>query len=147
MSQTAYTLYPAEAYAGQLIPDVPFVVESRVATANIPFGRAVQRVTSDTQVGLTAASGIAQGVAIITHETPNDQAEDILTGQNVSVLKRGRVYVEAVGAVTQGAAAYAVVTVGTDQGKVTATVGTNLLIGKFVNGGAGGSLVLVDVDL
>ena len=67
MSQTAYSLYPAGAYAGQLIPDVPFTLESRVATASIPFGRAVQRVTSDTQVGLTASAGVPQGVAIITH--------------------------------------------------------------------------------
>jgi hypothetical protein len=146
MSQTAYTVYPAEAYAGQLIPDVPFTVESRVATANLPFGRAVQRVTSDNQVGLTAASGVPQGVAIITHEYPNDQAEDILSGQNVSVLKKGRVWVEAVGAVTQGASAYAIVTVGATQGKFTATVGSNLLVGKYVTGGTD-TLVLLDVDL
>jgi hypothetical protein len=146
MSQTAYTIYPAEAYAGQLIPDVPFTVESRVATANIHFGRAVQRVTSDNQVGLVAASGVPQGVALIAHEYPNDQAEDILTGQNVSVLKKGRVWVEAVGAVTQGALAYGIVTVGATQGKFTATAGTNLLVGKFVNGGTD-TLVLLDVDL
>jgi hypothetical protein len=146
MSQTAYNIYPAEAYAGQLIPDVPFTVESRVATANIPFGRAVQRVTSDNQVGLVAASGVPQGVALITHENPNDQAEDILTGQNVSVLKKGRVWVEAVGAVTQGALAYGIVTAGATQGKFTATAGTNLLVGKFVNGGTD-TLVLLDVDL
>jgi hypothetical protein len=146
MSQTAYTIYPAEAYAGQLIPDVPNTVESRVATANIPFGRAVQRVTSDNQVGLVAASGVPQGVALITHEYPNDQAEDILTGQNVSVLKKGRVWVEAVGAVTQGALAYGIVTVGSTQGKFTATASTNLLVGKFVNGGTD-TLVLLDVDL
>ena len=146
MSQTAYTLYPAEAYEGQLIPDVPFVVESRVATANIAFGRGVQRVTSDNQVGLTAASGIPQGVALLTHETPNDQVEDILTGQNVSVLKRGRVWVRAVGAVTQGALAYSIVTVGATQGQFTATASTNLLVGKFVTGGTD-TLVLLDVDL
>jgi hypothetical protein len=146
MSQTAYTIYPAEAYAGQLIPDVPFTVESRVATANIPFGRAVQRVTSDNQVGLTASAGVPQGVAIITHETPNDQAEDILTGQNVSVLKKGRVWVQAVGAVTQGALAYGLIAVDANQGKFTATAGSNLLVGKFVTGGTD-TLVLLDVDL
>jgi hypothetical protein len=146
MSQTAYTLYPAAAYAGQLIPDVPFTVESRVATASIPFGSAVQRVTSDNQVGLTAASGVPQGVAIITHEHPNNQAEDIITGQNVSVLKNGRVWVTAVGAVTQGAAAYAIVAVGATQGQFTATAGSNLLVGKFVNGGTD-TLVLLDVNL
>lgn len=146
MSQTAYTIYPAEAYAGQLIPDVPFTVESRVATANIPFGRGVQRVTSDNQVGLIASAGVPQGVAIITHENPNDQAEDILTGQNVSVLKKGRVWVEAVGAVTQGASAYGIITVGATQGKFTATAGSNLLVGKFVTGGTD-TLVLLDVDL
>jgi hypothetical protein len=146
MSQTAYTVYPAEAYAGQLIPDVPFTVESRIATANLPFGRGVQRVTSDNQVGLTASAGIPQGVAIITHENPSDQAEDILTGQNVSVLKKGRVWVQAVGAVTQGALAYAIITVGATQGQFTATAGSNLLVGKFVNGGTD-TLVLLDVDL
>ena len=146
MSQTAYTIYPAEAYAGQLIPDVPFTVESRVATANIPFGRGVQRVTSDNQVGLIASAGVPQGVAIITHENPNDQAEDILIGQNVSVLKKGRVWVEAVGAVTQGASAYGIITVNATQGKFTATAGSNLLVGKFVTGGTD-TLVLLDVDL
>ena len=146
MSQAAYSLYPAGAYAGQLIPDVPFTVESRVATASIPFGRAVQRVTSDTQVGLTASAGVPQGVAIITHENPNDQAEDIITGQNVSVLKNGRVWVEAVGAVTQGAPAYAIIAADATQGKFTATAGSNLLVGKFVNGGTD-TLVLLDVNL
>lgn len=146
MSQTAYTLYPAEAYEGQLIGDIPYTIESRVATANVPFGRGVQRQTSDNQVALAAASGIPQGVAIMTHENPNDQAEDIITGQNVSVLKRGRVWVRAVGAVTQGALAYAIVTVGATQGQFTATASTNLLMGRFVTGGTD-TLVLLDVDL
>ncbi|CAB5223302.1 hypothetical protein UFOVP380_32 [uncultured Caudovirales phage] len=146
MSQTSYSTYPAVAYEGQLLPSVPYTVESRVATASIPFGRAVQRVTSDDQVGLTAASGVPQGVAIIEHDKPNDQAEDVLTGQTLSVLKRGRVWVRAVGAVTQGAPAYAIVAVGATQGQFTATVGTNLLVGKFVTGGTD-TLVLLDVHL
>jgi hypothetical protein len=146
MSQTAYTLYPAEAYEGQLIPAVPYTVESRVATASIAFGRAVQRVTSDNQVGLTAASGVPQGVAIIEHDKPNDQAQDVLTGQTLSVLKRGRVWVRAVGAVTQGALAYAITAVGATQGQFSATSTDNLLMGRFVTGGTD-TLVLLDVDL
>jgi hypothetical protein len=146
MSQTAYTTYPAEAYEGQFIPAVPYTVESRVATASIAFGRAVQRVTSDNQVGLAAASGVPPGVDFIEHDKPNDQAEDVVTGQMLSVLKRGRVWVRAVGAVTQGAPAYAIVDVGATQGQFTATVGSNLLMGRFVTGGAD-TLVLLDVDL
>lgn len=144
MSQTSYSVYRSPAYEGQAIQIDR--VDSRVATANIPFGRAVQRVTSDNQVGLTAASGVPQGVAICTHEQINDQAEDILTGQMVSVLSKGVVYGRAVGTVTQGAPAYAIVTVGATQGQFTATVGTNLLVGKFKTGGTD-TLVEIDINL
>lgn len=144
MSQTSYSVYRQPYYEGQAIKIDR--VESRVATANIPFGRAVQRVTSDNQVGLTAAAGIPQGVAIFTHEQINDQAEDILTGQMVSVLSKGIVAGRAVGAVTQGALAYAIVTVGATQGQFTATAGSNLLVGKFKTGGTD-TIVEIDIDL
>lgn len=144
MSQTSYSVYRAPAYEGQAIKIDR--VESRVATANLPFGRAVQRVTSDNQVGLTAIGGVPQGVVIYTHEQINDQAEDILTGQMASVLSKGVVYGYAVGAVTQGALAYAITTVGADQGKFTATSTNNLLVGKFKTGGTN-AIVEIDVDL
>lgn len=144
MSQTSYSVYRQPYYEGQAIKIER--VESRVATANIPFGRAVQRVTSDNQVGLTAAAGIPQGVAIFTHEQINDQAEDILTGQMVSVLSKGIVAGRVVGAVTQGALAYAIVTVGATQGQFTATAGSNLLVGKFKTGGTD-TIVEIDIDL
>lgn len=144
MSQTSYNLYHSPAYEGQILQRDR--IESRVATANIAFGRAVQRVTSDRQVGLTAASGVIQGVAVRTHNNPNDQAEDILTGQEVSVLSRGRIYGKAVGAVTQGALAYAITAVGATQGQFTATSTNNLLVGKFVTGGTD-TLVEIEVNV
>lgn len=144
MSQTSYSVNRLPSYEGQIIKAER--VESRVAATNLPYGRAVQRVTSDNQVGLTAASGVPQGVVSFTHEQINDQAEDILTGQMVSVLSKGIIYGRAVGTVTQGALAYAIVAVGATQGQFTATVGSNLLVGKFKTGGTD-AIVEIDIDL
>jgi len=123
-------------------------VDSYAAQTAIPFGRGVSQGTAANQVNLAAAAGTFIGVALHTHA--NEQAltggaqYDI--GETVSVGVLSRAWVEAVGAVTVGADAYCITTVGADQGKFTASSGSGALgpVGRFKSAGED-TLVVLEV--
>ena len=70
-----------------------------------------------------------------TQEQPIGGTAAYADTDTVSVVSEGRVWMTANGAVTAGAAAYAIVAAGATQGQATATSTSNLLIGKFLASG------------
>ncbi|QDP67005.1 MAG: hypothetical protein Unbinned3138contig1000_47 [Prokaryotic dsDNA virus sp.] len=151
MSQTTgYGYISTVAQAGQKVDLVFDTVDSFAAEGAVPFGVAVIRGTADDQCQVADSdAGDFLGVSLFTHTieqtfpaTGNAAYADTDT---VSVVSDGRVWMEAVGAVTAGAAAYAIVAAGATQGQATATSTDNLLIGKFITSGED-ELVAVQVE-
>ena len=122
-------------------------IEACIAEGNLPFGIGVVQGSSDRQAKLCVAGSAPLGVVVRGQGHPNDQVEDVLSGQKIGVMRKGRVVVEATGAVAKEAPAYMIVTVGATQGKFTATAGSNLLVGKFAETISGAGNVIVNLDL
>jgi len=123
-------------------------VDSYAAQTAVPYGRGVSQGTAANQANLAAAGAAFLGVALHTHA--NEQAlsggaqYDI--GETISVGTLSRAWVEAVGAVTVGADAYCITTVGANQGKFTASSGSGALgpVGRFKTAGTD-TLVVLEV--
>jgi hypothetical protein len=151
MAHTPASTYGGEldkAQAGQKVDLTTDIVDSYAAQTAIPYGRGVSQGTADNQVNLAAAAGTFIGVALFTHA--NEQAlaggAEYAIGDMVSTLAFGRVWGEAVGAVTKEAEAYVITTVGADQGKFTASSGSGALgpVGRFKTAGED-ELVIVEI--
>jgi hypothetical protein len=144
--QTSYTMKPAVALAGLVSTAQDTIIDSYTAEEALDFGVGVIVGATDAQVKETVSGGKLRGVTVFNHSGINESASSIATGDLVPVLRKGRIYGKANGAVTAEAPAYVIITVGATQGQFTATAGSNLLVGKFHNGGTD-TLVEIDVDL
>ena len=144
--QTTYTIRPAVSVAGLVSTAQDTIIDSYNAEEGLEFGVGVVVGTADNQVKKTVSGGKLRGITVFNHSGLNESATSILTGDLVPVLRKGRIYGKAVGAVTAEAPAYVIIAVGATQGQFTATAGSNLLVGKFHNGGTD-TLVEIDVDL
>ena len=146
MAQLAYSQGFGKAYAGQLADGKDFVVDAYEAGGALTHGLGVIRGADDGKVIIGAASGLLRGVVIRTHSLPSEG--DIVATDMVSVLRRGRVFMEATGTVAAEDIAYIEITVGADQGKATnaSDSGNNLRVGRFMTAGADGDLVEVEVN-
>jgi hypothetical protein len=142
--QTTYNLEQGEALAGNIVDNAPSVVNTYKASEAVAFGLAVEQGSADNIVDVAAASGKCIGIALratlINDGTTNAYKAD----EMVAVIEKGRVWAEVVGAATKNSLAYAI-TSGGDKGKLTATEGTNLLVGVFASS-ATDDLVKLDVD-
>ena len=145
--QTTYSILPPVALAGQVSTVQDTIIDSFLAEEGLEFGVGVVVGTTQSQVRRAVASGKLRGVVVFNHSGINETVNSVPTGEVVPVLRKGRMYGRAVGAVTAEALAYVIVTVGATQGQFTATASTNLLVGKFHNNAADGALVEIDVDL
>jgi hypothetical protein len=151
MSQTPASTYGFaldKAQAGQKVDLSTDIVDSYAAQTAIAFGRGVSQGTAANQVNLAAAGGAFIGVALFTHAKEQALAGGAAyaIGDVVSTLAFGRVWGEAVGAVTKEADAYVITTVGANQGKFTASSGSGALgpVGRFKSAGEN-ELVIVEI--
>lgn len=137
-----------KAQAGQKFDLSTDIVDSYAAQTAIAFGRGVSQGTAANQVNLAAAAGTFLGVALFTHAKEQSLAgvAEYAIGDAVSVLTFGKVWGEAVGAVTKEADAYVITTVGATQGKFTASSGSGALgpVGRFKSAGTD-TLVIVEI--
>lgn len=137
-----------KAQAGQKFDLSTDIVDSYAAQTAIAFGRGVSQGTAANQVNLAAAAGTFLGVAMFTHAKEQSLAgvAEYAIGDAVSVLTFGKVWGEAVGAVTKEADAYVITTVGATQGKFTASSGSGALgpVGRFKSAGTD-TLVVVEI--
>lgn len=137
-----------KAQAGQKFDLSTDIVDSYAAQTAIAFGRGVSQGTAANQVNLAAAAGTFLGVALFTHAKEQSLAgvAEYAIGDAVSVLTFGKVWGEAVGAVTKEADAYVITTVGATQGKFTASSGSGALgpVGRFKSAGTD-TLVVVEI--
>lgn len=147
MAQTSYTIAHAAKMLGSIADLNNIDVEAMIAEGNLPFGIGVVQGSSDRQAKLAVAGGLPLGVVVRAQGNPNDQVEDVLTGNEMGVMRKGRAVVEITGTVTKEAPAYMIVTVGATQGKFTATAGSNLLAGKFAESVTGAGLAIVNLNL
>lgn len=112
MSQTSYTETHAVAFAGMKVDGSPATQDSLVngeASAEIPFGAAVTKGTTDTNALLPDASNdVVIGIAM--HSQSHGKAELGTTGikpkVTFSVITKGRVWVKVEEAVVKGDLAY-----------------------------------------
>lgn len=104
MSQTAYDLVPAAAFAGMLADLTDHVIETLVADeSDIGFGLAVAQGDDDTSCELPDNTGDKiRGVSMHKH-CETGQYE---TGEVVSLLRRGKIWVNVDATVTKGGDVY-----------------------------------------
>lgn len=139
MSQSdlsTYGLRSAPAFEGMLYDASGNLVDSLTATAATPFGAPLAQGASDelAKVVSVVPSDRFVGVALHTHVRENNTVspDGYLAGDRMSVLRKGRVWVPIVGAFTKEAPVYVTAT-----GTYTATVGSNIKVGKFLTSGSG----------
>lgn len=148
MSQTSYGFAAAVASAGDKDSTEVEHVDSYAAETAIGFGFAAIQGASDGQAKLcNSASGKFLGVAVRTQTVTNDgSAIGYAIKDAVSILRKGRIWMETATNATKEAPAYIEVGAGADQGKVTATSTNNLgPIGKYVSSGSDGDLCRIEL--
>lgn len=144
--QTTYSATMAKAFAGLIYDMRNVTIESYACeSTSIKFGSAVIAGTDPTkQVKVGATGGSFRGIA--THEYAHEA--DTTTGQatylqyeTVNVLRKGRVWVQTNGSVTENAAAYYVTATGlwSSAGETTG--------GIYRESCTGSGLVTVEIDL
>lgn len=113
--QTAYNLHQPAAFAGLVFDLASTVSESGAAEGNVGFGLAVVKgtisngVDGSSQVKVpTASGGVFRGIARHTHSVPQNGANPVgyPDTETVGYLRRGRIWVPVVDAVTEDGAAY-----------------------------------------
>lgn len=145
--QTTYTIGQGVALAGQVVDLQNGWDKNYVATNAISMGRAlIQGAGADRNCSLAAAGGVLVGVAKLSSKPNDGTTVGYAAGDVVPVMDYGRIWVEAVGAVTKNAPAFVITTVGANQGKFTATPNALGAIGKFATSGTD-ALVELDVSL
>jgi len=151
MSQTSgYDFALPKALVGMLADNTPNVVDSFAAEAVVHFGAGVIAGTDpDNQVKTAVAAGKFRGVALRDHTRLTNRTTGIAeyaAKDTVSVLRKGRVWVEVTEAVVAEDAAYCDVS-STDVGKFCKTSsGGNLATGgKFLYSAGAGELAVLEL--
>ena len=147
--QTAYTMTPARGFPGMIATAESTNVRSFSAEGAIPFGRGVILGTKPNQAKLNATGGTFAGIAVHDYKmADSDGTVQYKTTETVSVLTRGPILVEAIGAVTAGVDAFSIAAAGADQGKFTATASGNIATGgRFRDTLAASGLVEIEINL
>lgn len=106
MSQTAYKLYQDIGYEGQIADTSVRDIFSRMAEADIEFGRALKKGTATGSCLTASASGdTIVGVSVRTQAVENDLTTGEAKYKNkdaVSVMTMGRIYAAPITAVDDG---------------------------------------------
>jgi hypothetical protein len=94
MAQTNYDNSPGLGFPGMLVDTGAKDAVSRVAGADIPFGRFVMNAANKTVTLVATDLSDLAGVALHQHKTPDSAGvAQYEAGEVVDVLKRGRVWV------------------------------------------------------
>jgi len=150
VSTYGFTLPVAQ--AGQLYDIVDNQIESFAAEGAVPFGRACAKGTvADKQVLIPTTTGdVFRGVAVFTHTVEIDRDTGLAAhadGDAVSVLRKGKIWVEVTSDVAVDAVAYVDVA-GTDLGKFTDVSSSNLATGGiFRTAASSGGLAVLEINL
>lgn len=154
--QTVYGMYQDVAFAG-LLADSGFTDKvSYSAEGTVPFGGAVQLGTNPERQVKTALTGAAVvGIAIKDHNveqpnvfnTPNGPGSYAPT-TSVSVLKRGRIWVNTEDAVVAGSVARLVTASGkfTDAAAGVGTEELTMVSARFITSTTGAGLAQLEVN-
>ena len=150
MSQTTVSLYGNAAFKGMLYDIGTNDVMSYAAEANVLFARPVMLGTNKEKQVLHATTGAAaMGVALATHSIEQASNGDVqyAIGATVSVLKRGRVWVETNDAVVAGAVANYHVASGkfTDEAVAAGIEALTQLNARFITGTTAAGLAVVEI--
>jgi len=152
MPQLSYSETMAEGFAGMKADSgfdrvESFAAEELTADEGLPFGRFLVAGTDPAkQVKLPETDAeTVRGISIHQH-TENGKYND---GETVSTLRKGVVLMEATAAIPIDTVLYAIVAAGADNGKPTATAGTNLLTTAVARSAAAaaGDIIKVEIDL
>lgn len=147
--QTTYSDTPAIAFAGMLAEQFSLrQIDSGIAEGALALGQAVKDGSSDAQYVPAAADDAVTGIAVFSSDIEQDDAGAVTYADKaqVPVLKLGRYYATANGALAKGAS----VAYDPNDGKVGAVVGatTTLAFGKAVTASAAdGDLIIVELNL
>ena len=147
MSQTAYDLVPAAAFAGMLADLTNHTIETLVADeSDIGFGLAVAQGDDDNTCELPDSSGdLIRGVSVHKHcETGQYETSEV-----VSILRQGKIWVNVDATVTKGGQVF--VRHNTANGSfLAADDGANaslLANARWGSSRTGAGLVVLEIDL
>lgn len=150
MAQTAYALYQNAGFKGMLADLTNNDVASYSAEAAIVFSLPVMLGTDKEKQVLTATAGAtAVGFAVATHAVEQTSAgvAQYAATETVSVLKRGRIWVETDDAVVAGAVANLVLASGklTDAAVTTGIEAFTQFSARFITGTSAAGLAIVEI--
>lgn len=146
---------PAVAYAGMLTHQFPEGKESRAAEGAIVAGQPVLRGTDPDLQAIAIADGdtvdetTVLGFAVLHTSRAYDATNPIADDDPVTVLRKGRIWVETSAAVTAGNPVY-VGNATAQLGDIEDAAGTGLALmpgARFVNSNGGAGLALVEISL
>lgn len=155
MSQTSYTMYQANAFAGMLadISDNDILSYS-AETADIPFGKALVLGTNKEKQVKQASTSAGQGALVVGFSIASHTVEQNSSGvaayprySAVNTLKRGRFWMETEDAVVAGAVANFKLSSGkvTDEAVAAGIEAFTQVSVRFVTGTTGAGLAIVEV--
>lgn len=154
MSQTSVTQYGQAGFPGQIYDTMFTDKMSYSAEGAVPFGAVVRLGTNKERqvaaVGTGAGQGaLAIGVAVMTYVTEQDSSGNVGYGntQTVSVMKRGRIWVNTDDAVVAGSAANLKLSNGkfTDE-VVAAGIEATGFNARFITGTTAAGLAVVEIN-
>jgi hypothetical protein len=145
--QTTYTTVMRPGLAGLKADMTPETIVTGIAETAIGFGVAVFQGTGDRQVRVANGTALLVGISMwdqgVGHLTPPTTPDSFVIGDDVPVMKKGRIWVLATAAAVAGAPAYVIPASGLFTGVSTA----NTLVGSWVTSASGGALAVLSVNL
>lgn len=164
MSQTSYSTYQSTGFAGMIADTGDTDILSYIneeASANLPFGVAVQRGTADFGfLALVNGSSVPIGILAHTHQVDPGQIATSPADAGVppryagGVLKRGRMYVRVEEAVTPASPVFVRHTAGaggTQKGAFRASADTSTALAwtaaRYLTSAGVGGIAVVEVNL
>ena len=150
MTQLAYSLYQNAGFKGMLADLTNNDVASYSAESAIVFSMPVMLGTNKEKQVLTATAGAtAVGFAVATHAVEQTSAgvAQYAATQTVSVLKKGRIWVETDDAVVAGAVANLKISSGklTDEAVAAGIEAFTQFSARFITGTTGAGLAIVEI--
>jgi hypothetical protein len=164
MSQTAYSTYQTNAFAGMLADSGENDILSYIseeASANLPFGVAVAKGAADWgALAMVNGSSVIVGITVHTHQVDPSQVASSPAGAGIppkyaiNTLKRGRIFVQVEEAVTPASPVFVRHTAGaggTQKGAFRASADTATAVAwtaaRFLTSAALGAYAVVEVNL
>jgi hypothetical protein len=144
-----YSQYMLPAYEGMIVDSRDHTIISRTveSVAGLGYGKAEFQGAADQGIVNAAdandTTGKLLGFAEAGHFGSAGIADLWARYETVPIVKKGPIWLLASVAVVAGDLAYAVLATGV----LTNVVGTNVLVGRFETSGAGGAIVVVDLDI